>query len=254
MKSVTSNPPSETLELATISKEPLPVAARSPGLSVEQVFQAIIDKQVSLENVEVMKQLLAISAEQKFAAAFVELQGDLPTIVATSSIPNRGKYEKFEDVMKQIQPALSKHGFTVSFSQDFRDNPTRIIVSCNLTHGGFTRSNSFAVRAGGKSDSETQADCKAATTAKRNALCQSLNIVIRQDCLNDEDDAGIEGDPNAFVKPEQADSIEHRAKMVNANIPALLEFAKAKSFATIPANKYDELDMMLRRKEQSGKC
>lgn len=253
MKSTTSNTPPETLELATLSKEPMPVAAPSKGLSIEQVFQAVIDKQVSPENVEVMRQLLAMAAEQKFANAFVALQQELPTIVATSSIPNRGKYEKFEDVMKQIQPSLSKHGFTVSFSQDFRDNPTRIIVSCNLTHGGFTRSNSFAVRSGGKSDSETQADCKAATTAKRNALCQALNIVIRQDCLNDEDDAGIEGNPNAFVTAAQADELERRSKETNSNIPALLAFAKAKTFATIQANKYDELDAMLRRKEQAGR-
>ncbi|MDE2097631.1 MAG: ERF family protein [Patescibacteria group bacterium] len=240
-------------EFAVATTPDRSVAATTQSLSVEQVFQAVIDKQISPENVEVIKKLLAMSAEQKFAAAFVALQSDLPTIVANTIIPNRGKYEKFEDVMNQIQPMLSKHGFTVSFSQDFRDNPTRIIVSCNLTHGGYTRSNSFAVRSSGKSDSETQADCKAATTAKRNALCQALNIVIRQDCLNDEDDAAMMGNPDAKITLEQADELERRVKESNSDMKAFLEFAKADSLRNIQANRYDELDALLRRKESRGK-
>lgn len=225
--------------------------AKSEGLSIEQVFQAVIEKQISPENITVMRELLSMAAEQKFASAFVALQSDLPTIVATSVIPNRGKYERFEDVMRQIQPSLSKHGFTVSFSQDFKEN--RIITTCHLKHGTHTQSNSFAVRSGGKADSDCQADCKASTTAKRNALLQALNIVVRQDCLNEENDAAIEGDPNAKVTPEQASELEHRAQMTNSNIPAFLKFAGVSKFADIPANKYAELDAMLRRKEQAGK-
>lgn len=221
--------------------------SNSQALSIEQVFQAVIDKQISPENVAVMRELLAMSAERKFAEAFSALQADLPTIVATSIIPNRGKYERFEDVMRQIGPALTKHGFSVSFSNDFKEN--RILETCHLTHiGGHTRSNSFAVRVG-KGDSDTQADCKAATTAKRNALCNALNIVIRQDVLDEEHDATIEGDPNAFVTPEIADEIERRVKLTNSNVPAFLQFAGAKKFAEIPANRYAEIDAMLRIKE-----
>ena len=196
-----------------------------------------------------MKELLAMDAEQRFANAFVALQSELPVIVATSEIPNRGKYERFEDVMRQVQPFLTKHGFTVSFSQDTKDN--RIMVVCHLTHGRHTRSNPFAVRAGGKSDSETQADCKAATTAKRNALLQALNIVIRQDIFQDEDnDASLEGNPDSKITLAQADELEHRLKMVNGNVPAFLEFAKSKSFREIQVSRYAELDEMLSRKER----
>ena len=109
-----------------------------------------------------------------------------------------------------------------------------------------------AIRAA-RADSDTQADCKAATTAKRNALCNALNIVIRQDCLNEENDAGIEGDPNDFVTAAQADELERRAKETNSNIAAFLQFARAKSFETIQASKYAELDLMLSRKERAGR-
>lgn len=217
-------------------------------LTPAMILEAVVAGKIKPEDVSTFKALLAVSAEQQFAEAFVRLQADLPTIVATSVIPNRGKYERFEDVMRQIQPMLTKHGFTVSFSQDFTNN--RIVTTCYLTHGTHTRPNSFGVRASAKADSETQSDCKASTTAKRNALLQSLNIVIRQDCLNEEDDAALEGDPNKTVTPNEADELERRAKELNVEWPAFWQFAKAKTFATIPANRYAELDAMLRRKEK----
>lgn len=248
MKSTTSNNPPLEMELA--KREEMQVAP-AKNLTIEDAFRAIVDKQISPENIAVMKELLAMSAEQQFTQAFVKLQSDLPVIVAKTAIPNRGKYEKFEDVMDAIAPVLKKHGFSVSFSMDFKEN--RILETCHLSHvGGFTRSNSFAVRSG-KADTETQSDCKAATTAKRNALCNALNIVIRQDCLNEENDAGIEGDVDTKITDEQAFELERRVKETNSSVQAFLQFAKAKSFDDIQASRYSELDAMLSRKERGGR-
>ena len=220
-------------------------------LTIERAFQAVISNELSAEKLAVMKELLAMSAEQQFNVAFVKMQKDIPPIVAKTVIPNRGKYEKFEDVMTVVGPILEAHGFSVSFSMDFREN--RILETCNLSHiGGHSRSNSFAVRTR-KADSDTQADCMAATTAKRNALMNALNIVIRQDILNNEDDAGIEGDVDTKVTDEQAFELERRVKETNSNVPAFLQFAKAKSFADIMASRYDELDAMLAKKERGGR-
>lgn len=221
-------------------------------LSIDQVFKAVIDKQITPEHVAVMKELLAMSAQQKFSAAFVALQADIPTIVAETVIPNRGKYARFEDVMNQIAPALKKHGFTVSFSQTLETG--RVVETCHLTHeGGHTRPSSFAVRVSGKADSETQADVKAATTAKRKALQDALNVVIRQDCLNEEQDATLEGDPNAKVTREQAEELSRRVHETNSNKAAFLQFCGADSFFNIPAARYNEADAMLRRKEAGGR-
>jgi hypothetical protein len=189
-----------------------------------------------------------MNAQRQFAIAFNELQRDMPILTATTVIPNRGKYLRFEDCIRQIGPLLSKHGFSVSFDQDWKEG--RAVVTIHLLHiGGHKEKTSYAVRSGGRSDSETQADQKASTTAKRNALCLALNVTIQQDCLNEENDAGLEGDPNAKVTTEIAAELEHRAKMTNSNIPAMLKLCRATKFSEIPANKYDELDAILRRKE-----
>ena len=219
------------------------------GLTIEAAFTAASSRALDKESLQVMKELLAMDAERKFNAAFVAMQGELPTIVASSVIPNRGKYERFEDVMRQIQPVLTRHGFTVSFDQVADDK--RIKSLCTLRHiAGHAVTTSFAVRLGGRADSETQADCKASTTAKRNALCHAINIVIRQDCLSEENDASLES--SEFVTPQQADELERRCKEVApspADVARFLKFAGASKFSEIPAAKYAELDRFLRQKE-----
>jgi hypothetical protein len=222
----------------------------SGEITIRQAFEAAASRSLDKESLAVMKELLSMDAERKFNAAFVALQGDMPTITAKTVIQNRGKYEKFEDIMAVVGPLLYRHGFTISFSNDFREG--RVLETCHLSFGGHTRSNTFAVRVG-RGDDDTQKDCKAATTAKRLALCNALNIVIKQDMQTDEQDASIEGDPNAKVSEAQAEELEHRAKMVNADIQAMLKYAKVARFADIPARLYVELDQLLGRKERAGK-
>lgn len=234
-------------ELELAQSRSVAVLEPEQGLSIEQAFQAVTSGTVKAEHIAVMKELLAMDAERKFNSAFVALQADMPVIVATSVIPNRGKYAKFEDIMATISSLLTRHGFTVSFSQDFKEN--RILEICTLSHAaGHSRSNSFAVRAGGRADSDTQADCKASTTAKRNALCNALNIVIRQDCLTAEEDAAIEG---AFVTEDIAFELERRVKETNSDVASFLKFAGAKKFSEISASRYDDLDAMLTRKAKA---
>lgn len=230
----------------------LPVAVR-PQPTVADMLQAVIQGGVTNENIAALERMTdlyermeAKKAEQKFNAAFAALQSELPDIVASSPIPQRGKYERFEDIMHTVKPLLVKHGFAVSFEQLADDK--RIRVTCHLRHAdGHSTSTPFAVRLGGKADSDTQADCKASTTAKRNALTQALNIVVRQDAFDSEEDAKLEG---GFVTPEQADELERRVALLNVDKAAFFKFAGAATFREIPSSKYDILDQHLAKKER----
>lgn len=221
--------------------------------SVALMLQTICERGITVENTAAMTQLMALhermeakKAERAFSAAFVALQADIPVIVAQTVIPNRGKYERFEDVMHVVQPLLSRHGFAVSFSQHAAE---RITVTCHLIHsGGHSTDTSFAVRLGGKADSETQADCKASTTAKRNALLQALNIVIRQDCMQSEDDAKNVGE---CISQGEADAFRARVKAIGADEVAFLKYAAAPSFEAIGFSRWTELDAILTRKEKA---
>jgi len=224
----------------------LEVVKAEVGIGPADMLQAVMQKGITAENVEVFKQIWAMNAEREFAAAFVKLQSELPTITASTVIPNRGKYEKFEDLWKKIGPILSRNGFSVSFNQENKD--TRISETCHLTHaGGWTRSNNFAVRTGRKADSEAQADCMASTTAKRNALCNALNIVIQQDCLDSDHDATIEG---GKISEQQAESLRQRVMATGSDEAAFLKLAGAKDYKDIRVAFYQMLDLCLKRREK----
>lgn len=228
------------------------VAPQQPP-SVGQMLSAVIEKGVTSENVAAIEKLVGLyermelrDAEKQFASAFVALQSDLPVIVATSVIPNRGKYERFEDVMRVVGPLLVKHGFTVSFSMDFRDG--RILETCSLRHiGGHSQSNSFAVRPG-KADSDTQADCKAATTAKRNALLNCLNIVIRQDTMQSEDDdAMLVGSP---IGPDKIQYLEEQIRDTGSDLTRFLAMAGVDKLSDIRTGAYPVLVRALAAKKK----
>ena len=222
--------------------------------SVGAMMAAIIEKGITLESAAVMKELVMLrehmdakQAERDFNAAFVALQADLPVIVASTIIPNRGKYERFEDVMQQIGPCLKRHGFSVSFSMDVREG--RVLETCHLRHiSGHSQSNSFAVRTG-KADTDTQADCKAATTAKRNALLNCLNIVIRQDAYQDEDsDASLDGAP---IPAQHALYLRELVKETRSDEAAFLKFAGAATYEEIGSAKYETLVKALLKKTRN---
>lgn len=225
--------------------------------SIGAMLHTFIEKGVTAENVSALDQLCRLKermderdAERKFNGAFVALQSDMPVIVASSVIPNRGKYERFEDVMRVVGPLLQSHGFAVSFEQKADDK--RITVTCHLRHiAGHSSSTPFSVRLGGRADSETQADCKASTTAKRNALLQALNIVIRQDIYqSDEADATMEG---GTITADQALDLRALCEEVKADKKKFLEFAGAESFETIATARFSDLLAMLQRKQREAR-
>lgn len=246
-------------ELTVAPVKPQPVAlAPETGISIQAAFQAVMNTDLNAEKLSVMKQLLAMNAEQQFNSAFVAMQSELPVIVAESVIPNRGKYQKYEDIMQKdgVAKILARHGFSVSFDQ--KNEAGVITVTCILRHaGGHSHPTSFAVRGGGRADSECQADCKASTTAKRNALCQALNITIRQDVLQDEEnDASLLGS-GEFITDAQADEIEHRIAMLAFTPVQVTSFLKwaggesCKKYSQIPESKFEACDKFLSAKEKA---
>lgn len=234
--------------LTRVESQPLAVSVPAPELNLQAIAERILSGEVTNEKLAMIKDLVAMDAERKFTVAFNALQSELPALVAKTEISNRGKYMKFEDLMHEIQPFLTKHGFTVSFSNDFKDN--RIVETCVLKHvSGHSQSSSYAVRVSGRADSETQADVKAGTTAKRKAIQDALNLVIRQDCLNEEQDPRMEG---RSVSREQAEELAHRVEMLGdrVNRESFFKFAGATTFSEIAASRYEDLDRLLSKKEK----
>ena len=223
--------------------------------SVAHMLQSAIDKGVSADDLgklcTLYERMQAIDASKQFAQAFAALQNELPVVQATKAVPNkdgsvRYKFAPYNEIMRQIQPLLSKHGFSVRFSST--NGEGRVTMVCTLMHiGGHSIPTEFSARVGQgpPGSSESQADGSAASYAQRGALCDALNISIRID-----DDARLEG---GRITPEQTKELERRVMETASDRDAFLRFAQAKSFEEIASSKYALLDASLRKKERVSK-
>ncbi len=241
-------------ESKSIAASPL---AKSEAPSIGAMMQMMIAKGITEQNVKAFEAMVALQervedrqAERDFAQAFVALQADMPNIKAQKEVHNsvekgggvRYTFAPFEDLMSQVAPLLKKHGFTITFSTDYAEG--RIIKTCTLQHiGGHSKTNKFAARVGKgpPGASETQGDGAASTYAKRFALMDALNIVVK----GLDNDARLEG---GSITWEQAEDFRQRVKETKSDEKRFLKLAGAETYETIPAVKRELLDAMLKMK------
>jgi len=222
------------------------------------MLNSVVEKGITAENVSAMKELVGLyermedrGAKQHFTAAMTALQAELPKVIATRIIPNkdgtiRSTFADYGTIMDAIEPYLTKHGFSVSFTIRY-DGP-RLIAICRMKHAaGHEDTNEFGVRIGNGPPgcSEAQADGAARSYARRGALCDALNIVVDHD--NDARAMGTK------ITPEQAASLRDRAKAAGADESRLLRFAGADSYEEIRSTSYASVDEALRKKETTAK-
>lgn len=253
----------DTTNRALEAYKPQPVTLAKPGAhSVIESIQKFVDTGITADNVAALEQLVKLQntladreAKQAFEAAFVALQHETPNIVATREIPGnngtvRSTFAAFEDIMKQVQPLLKKHGFAIRFAQNWIANatPPRIAIVCTLSHiGGHSVQNEFAVPVGKGPPgcSEAQAIGAASSYAKRFALCEALNIVV----------VGIDDDARAIgglIDSVKAEELRRRLAAVNGNVEKFLAFAQANSFEEIRESMLDVLENNLAFKEKTA--
>lgn len=239
-----------------VRAEALPVDRPAPTagpLSIESAFRAIVDGNLDSEKLAVMKELLAMDAKRKFAAAFVELQQDLPTIVGCRPIPDKQgnikfRYANFEDIDAVVRPICLRHGFTYAFHESGVDTG-RVTVVMTLEHsGGHSREIPYSVRIGNgpPGSSDSQADVSGHTYAQRGALESGLSLRI----VGGREDAKQEG---GTITREQAEELERRVQMLSIDPKAFLKFAHSETFAAIKDGAYPIADDYLARKERGGK-
>lgn len=224
--------------------------------TVADMLRSLLNSPEALKNVAAVEQMVKLyehmeerNAEKEFARAFVDLQADMPKVSATRAVPNndgsvRYRFAPFEEIMDQVAPLLKKHGFTVTFSTDFKEG--RMIKLCTLQHtGGHSKATSFAVRIGSgpPKASEAQADGAASTYAKRFALVDALNIRV----AGLDSDAANEG---TAITPEQAKDLSDRLTRIGVDHAAFLKFAGSQSFSEISSVKLEMLSEFVAKKER----
>lgn len=243
---------------AVAVREEQPLAVSQPPVTSLAILEAAVRGGINKDNVEVVERLVALrrdelreEAKAAFAKAFFQLRKTMPEIYADKQARDRSgavvyTYCSEEEISRMLEPHLFKHGFTMLFGQRQDDGKTVAIVTL-IHEGGHQENREYSVRSGATNQMKdaTSADAGSTTTAWRHLMIKMFGLKSR---LRAEDDARLVG---GSVTAEQAEELERRVKMVNADVPKFLKFAgNAPSFDKIPAIMYPLLDTFLAGKEK----
>lgn len=239
-----------------------PTQEPSVALMLQGALTNIQSGAITPQHVEVLGKMMDLyerndkrQAERDFAGALTALQSETIRVKATKKVDEKAdgtcryKFAPYEEIMEEIQPLLSKHGFSITFDTEAGDN--RLTSICTLTHSsGHSRSNKFAVRYGKPpGSSDAQGDMSTKSYAKRGALCDALNISIEHD-TDGADDPRIEGHP---ITQEQADQLRELCDTAKADRQKFLKAAKVETYEAIMSAAFPELRAMLERRIVANK-
>ena len=248
-----------------MNKQELAIQEPSVGVMLQNALASIQSGEITTQHVEVLGKMMDLyerndkrQSERAFAEALTALQGETIRVQATKAVDvkngiPRYTFAPYEEIMAQVQPMLTRHGFSITF--DTKVDAERLTSVCTLTHkAGHSRSNQFSVRFSKPPGcSDAQGDMSTKSYAKRGALCDALNIVVDHD-----DDARMIGKP---IGKALAAELKARVDATGSDEMAFLRFAGVVTeqmkmvdhvldyYEQISDERYESLDEILRRKE-----
>lgn len=154
------------------------------ALSVIQqmVTSGNFDVSVAKELLEMQKDFMKQQGIINYNNDFALMSKEIP-VIAKSKKAHNTSYAPLEDIVKVVQPILSKYGFSVSFTTE-QQNLDAVTINCILQHkDGHNTSTALMLptKAVNNSMNAMQAIGAAISYGKRYTICGILNIATAQD-------------------------------------------------------------------------
>jgi hypothetical protein len=193
-------------------------------------------------DVEKLERLFALQerhtekeAEKAFNSALADFQAEMPPVFKWRQ-ESKGKYHyaSYDDIMALARPILRKNGLAISCSQS--ETETALTIEMTVSHKeGHSRVTTYTTpkdgpirtQDGRAVTSQAQAQASSNTYARRNCLCNALDIVV-----TDEDDNG-QAASEARVDEDQANELHNLLGQFQDNGKTKAAFLKWAGSATV---------------------
>ncbi len=214
-----------------------------------QVFErAVINPDIDLDKMiqlyTFQKEVMADQARITFNEDFAQMQAELPVIMQSGEIRHGdkliSKYAKYEDIMRSIQPVMSRWGFSVSFAVVSEQN--QMVIRATLGHrAGHELQTSMTLpfdTSGAKNN--VQSIGSTISYGKRYTLNALINIVTEGE---DTDGEGL----HVKIDEEAASDIENLLKQSGKHKGKTFHYLTQKygvniaKFSDIPEDKIEDV-------------
>lgn len=239
----TIEPAGAAVEPAKLS--PAPAGGESAILSI--IERAARDPNVDIDKMErlmaMQERAIAQRAQAAFAAAFADMQPELPSIAERGKGHGTVTYALWEDINDAIKPVLAKHGFGLRF--EVGRSCDRLTVTGVLMHRDGHSERTMMELPADTSGSKNAVQAVGSSTSygKRYVASALLNLTSRLKEDRD-DDARASGGP-VCINDEQAEKLRTRLTENGGDIDRFLRFFKIECLPDLPAARFDEAMRMI---------
>lgn len=232
--------------------------AQSP--SIMQVIQQIASSPNAKDQIEVMKELLAMQermekneAEKAFNVAFKEMQSELPVIPKRSKNAQGQPYATYEDAMKRLRPIMSKHGFASTVSEEgVNEHGVQFVLWLKHVQGHKepTRrtfpTDKAATNSSGKAIRPAIQDAGSTTKyAERYLLFQALGLIAEGE--------DTDGDDAAPISADEVLALGVALDAVKADMPRFLKYMRVTEISQILQRDLPKAYESIEQKRRTGK-
>ena len=198
---------------------------------------------------DLQERTMAVQAKAEFDEAFSHMQAELPVIEERGDAAGRYTYARWEDVMSQIKPVLSKWGFGLHFETSNDD--TSVTVVGVLSRGGHERRSTQTMpfdTSGSKASNRLHAQGSSLSYAKRYVAFALLNLTSTRS----EDDDGKKGGTK-MIDDKQLSVLSAKINEVGADFDKFCKRYGIEALKFLPEQKFDLAMAELRIKQLSEK-
>jgi len=184
--------PQPVLDMSLAPKEQ-PAALAPVENETDSLIRAAMDPNMDMAKlsalIDMRERVMKIQAKEAFDRAFTKMQAEMPVIVEYAKT-NNGTYAPLEDIIEQVRPILTKHGFGLSHRTEWPEKNVIRVVGILTHEQGHERTTEFVAGADTSgSKNAVQAQGSTVQYGRRYTTKDLLNIVTR----GEDDDAKRSG-------------------------------------------------------------
>lgn len=236
---------------------------------IPDIIRLALDKNLAPEQLEKMLGMVERmdaraerhedkKAELSYAEAFLSFQSEVPAINKIRSVKGKLKfsYAGHDDVMKVIQPYLTKNNLSLSYSTKESQRPDSLTIVCRVRHGSYYEDTEFVCPVPKElTVTGTQKAGAALQYAKRYATGAALNLTFA-----DEDDetkllSNTQEDTDAeiIINEDQVKELEKLIKSAGSDTTVVLSHYQVKSLTEMNEPSYRHLKEILEQRVKGKK-
>jgi hypothetical protein len=226
------------------------VPAHGDSAILSIIERAARDPNVDIDKMErlmaMQERAIAQRAQAAFAAAFAEMQIELPSVAEKGKGHGSVTYATWEDINDAIKPVLAKHGFGLRFEVG-RANDRLSVTGVLMHREGHSERTTMELPADTSgSKNAVQAVGSSTSYGKRYVAAALLNLTSR--LKDDRDDDGRASGAPVCISDEQAEKLRNRLTENGGDIDRFLKFFRIECLPDLAAGRFDEAMRMIEAK------